>query len=269
MARLWAQIVGWVRKLNSFQISVHAAHTCYFFVLSAFPALVLMLGLLRYTSFRPQDLMELAAGILPSALYEFVWQILSGTYAHTSRVVISVSALTALWSASRGIYGLLTGLNRVYGVTEDRGYWRTRGLSVVYTFGFLVVLLLTLVLGVFGEEILAMLPPARGALGRFLDEIIDLRFLWMLLLQTSLFTAMYTVLPNRKGSFRQSFPGAVLACLGWQLLTRLFSFYVAHFSRYASIYGSVYAVALAMLWLYFCLSILFYGGALNRLLAEE
>ena len=175
----------------------------------------------------------------------------------------------ALWSASRGIYGLLTGLNRVYGVTEDRGYWRTRGLSVVYTFGFLVVLLLTLVLGVFGEEILAMLPPARGALGRFLDEIIDLRFLWMLLLQTSLFTAMYTVLPNRKGSFRQSFPGAVLACLGWQLLTRLFSFYVAHFSRYASIYGSVYAVALAMLWLYFCLSILFYGGALNRLLAEE
>ena len=61
----------------------------------------------------------------------------------------------------------------------------------------------------------------------------------------------------------------MLACLGWQLLTRLFSFYVAHFSRYASIYGSVYAVALAMLWLYFCLSILFYGGALNRLLAEE
>ena len=32
---------------------------------------------------------------------------------------------------------------------------------------------------------------------------------------------------------------------------------------------SVYAVALSMLWLYCCLSILVYGGALNRLLAER
>jgi uncharacterized BrkB/YihY/UPF0761 family membrane protein len=31
----------------------------------------------------------------------------------------------------------------------------------------------------------------------------------------------------------------------------------------------VYTLALSMLWLYFCLSILFYGGALNRLLMEK
>ena len=257
-----------LRRVQIMGIPGHAATAGYFIVLSVFPSLVLILSLLRYTPLDAGDLLNFLSDFLPAALLPAAERFIISTYAHTSGAIVSVSAVGALWSASRGIYGLLTGLNRVYGVTEDRGYWRTRGLSVVYTFGFLVVLLLTLVLGVFGEEILAMVPPARGALGRFLDEIIDLRFLWMLLLQTSLFTAMYTVLPNRKGNFRQSLPGAVLACLGWQLLTRLFSFYVAHFSRYASIYGSVYAVALAMLWLYFCLSILFYGGALNRLLTE-
>ena len=51
--------------------------------------------------------------------------------------------------------------------------------------------------------------------------------------------------------------------------TRLFSVYVERFSRYSSVYGSVYAVALSMLWLYLCLSIVFYGGALNRLLKKE
>ena len=173
-----------------------------------------------------------------------------------------------MWSASRGIYGLLTGLNRIYGVSESRGYWFTRFISVLYTFGFLVVLLLTLVLGVFGNSILSMLPPAKDPLGIFLSEMVDLRFLLMLFLQTALFTAMFMVLPNRRNGFRESFPGAVLACIGWMVFTRLFSFYVEHFSSYSNIYGSVYAVALSMLWLYCCLSIVFYGGALNKLLMD-
>ena len=48
----------------------------------------------------------------------------------------------------------------------------------------------------------------------------------------------------------------------------LFSLYVEYFPRYANIFGSVYAVALASLWLYVCVSIVFYGALLNRILAE-
>ena len=257
------------RRVQAMGIPGLAASAGYFIVLSVFPSLVLILSLLRYTPLDAGDLLDFLSDFLPAALLPAAERLIISTYAHTSGAIVSVSALGALWSASRGIYGLLTGLNRIYDVTEDRGYWRTRALCVLYTFAFLVVLLLTLVLGLFGEGILSMLPPARDPLGRFLGEIIDLRFLLMLLLQTALFTAMFMVLPNRKGSFRHSLPGAVLACLGWQCSTRLFSVYVEHFSRYTTVYGSVYAVALAMLWLYFCLSIFFYGGALNRLLSEE
>lgn len=257
------------RRVQAMGIPGLAASAGYFIVLSVFPSLVLILSLLRYTPLDAGDLLDFLSDFLPTALLPAAERLIISTYAHTSGAIVSVSALGALWSASRGIYGLLTGLNRIYDVTEDRGYWRTRALCVLYTFAFLVVLLLTLVLGLFGEGILSMLPPARDPLGRFLGEIIDLRFLLMLLLQTALFTAMFMVLPNRKGSFRHSLPGAVLSCLGWQCATRLFSVYVEHFSRYTTVYGSVYAVALAMLWLYFCLSILFYGGALNRLLSED
>ena len=68
-------------------------------------------------------------------------------FASSSKTLVSVSALAALWSASRGIFGMLTGLNRIYGVQEDRGYVFTRLLSLVYTFLFLLVLLLTLLVG--------------------------------------------------------------------------------------------------------------------------
>ena len=91
----------------------------------------------------------------------------------------------------------------------------------------------------------------------------------MLVLQTALFTAMFMVLPNRRNTFRESLPGALLASLGWLIFSDLYSVYVQHFSGYANVYGSVYAVALAMLWLYFCLCILFYGGALNHYLAKK
>ena len=144
------------------------------------------------------------------------------------------------------------------------GYFRIRAVSMVYTLLFIAVLLLTLGLSVFGTAILGWLPKAEHPAVRFLWNLIDLRFFLMLTIQTLLFTAMYAVLPGRRNRLLDSFPGAVLASLGWLVFSDLFSLYVENFSRYSNIFGSVYAVALSMLWLYFCMSILFYGAVVNR-----
>ena len=266
---LIGKAVGYWKRLQAMQIPGHAANAGYFIVLSVFPALVLLLSLLRYTNLDARDLLQLLEGFLPAAMVPAAERLIISTYAHTSTAMVSFSAVGALWSASRGIYGLLTGLNTIYGVEENRGYWYTRAISAGYTFLFLVVLLLTLVLNVFGTAILEMIPPAVTPFGEFLTEIVDLRFVLMLFLQTALFTAMFMVLPNRKNTLRESFPGALLASGGWLIFSKLFSYYMERFSGYTNIYGSVYAVALSMLWLYFCLSIMFYGGALNQLLIEK
>lgn len=263
------KIYGYWRQIRKMQIGLHAANAGYFIALSLFPTLVLTLGVLRYAGMDAVDLLSLLSGFIPVALLPAAEKLIISMYAYTSTTVVSLSALGVLWSASRGIYGLLTGLNTIYGVREDRGYLYTRSISVLYTFLFLVVLLLTLVLNVFGETILEHLPPARGAFWELLDSIVDFRFVVLLLLQTGLFTAMFMGLPNRKNKFSDSFPGAVLASSGWLLFSNLFSFYVEHWSGYANIYGSVYTAALSMLWLYFCLCLLFCGGALNKLLMKE
>ena len=91
----------------------------------------------------------------------------------------------------------------------------------------------------------------------------------LLAVQTAFFTAMFMVLPNGRNRFRDSLPGALLASSGWLIFSDLYSIYVEHFARLSNIYGSVYAVALAMLWLYCCMSIVFYGGSLNRYLMEH
>ncbi len=256
-----------LRRIQQMDIPEHAAHAGYFIVLSVFPMLVLLLSILRYTSLDAQDLMALISAYIPRALEPAVERLVVQTYAYSGAAIVSVSAVGALWSASRGIWGILKGLNAIYDAQEDRGWLYTRSISVFYTFAFLIVLLLSLALNLFGEQILQMLP-VDGRLWQVVNRVVNLRFLLMLGLETVLFAAMYTVLPNRRNSFRNSLPGAVLASLGWLFFTDLFSIYVEFFSAYSNIYGSVYAVALGMLWLYCCLSILFFGAAVNQILEE-
>lgn len=262
---LIGRAVSLIRRVRDMGIPNHAANAGYFIVMAVFPALVLVLSVLRHTDLDAGDLMPVLEGFLPAALLPAAENLVIGAYAQTSAAVVSVSAVSALWSASRGVYGVLRGLNAIYGVREDRGYWYTRLISAVYTFLLLIVLLLTLVLNVFGEGLLDLL---SGPVWQILSDIVDLRFFLLLILQTGLFAAIFMVLPNRKNSFSDSLPGALLASAGWMVFTQLFSLYVTYFQRYSTIYGSVYAVALSMLWLYCCLSILFYGGALNKLLME-
>ena len=137
---------GLYRKLAFDRVGVYASSACYFIVLSLFPCLVLLLGLLRYTGLEVRSLVSMLEGVLPQAFMPQAKQLVMSTYMATSGTLVSVSALTALWSASRGVYGLMKGLNAAYQVEETRGYFRTRLLSVAYTFAFLILLVLNLIL---------------------------------------------------------------------------------------------------------------------------
>ena len=208
-------------------------------------------------------------GILPAALLEGAEELILTTYDRGSGASLSLSALIMLWSASRGIQGVITGLNGVYGVTENRGYFRTRLISMVYTVAFLVVLILTLGLHVFGTRLIAVAKDLSIPLISVLVRVIDFRFVFLLGIQTGLFAAMFMVLPNENNRFWDSLPGALLASSGWLIFSDIYTVYVEKFASLSSIYGPVYAVALSMLWLYCCTAIVFYGGALNRWLLER
>ena len=249
------------------RISVHAASACYFMVLAVFPLLVLVLSILRYTPLELQTLLELLDGLVPTALMGAVERLVRSTYENSSTALLSVSVVVALWSAGRSIYGLVMGLNAIYGVKESRNYFHIRAINALYMVLFIVVLVLTLVIHVFGKAIVAMLPVEAYPIFGFLADVVNSRYLLLLLVQTALFTAMYAALPNKRNPARECVPGAVLASIGWQGFSAVFSLYVDNFRAYSHIYGSVYAVALCMLWLYCCVYIIFLGGAFNRFLA--
>ena len=253
------------RWLAHFRVGLYAAHASFFMILSLFPGLVLLLGLLRYAGLDGESLIALLEGFLPEVLLPAIRNIVRLTYQNTTGTVLSLSAAVGLWSASRGVYSLVIGLNAIHAVKESRGYFYTRLVSMGYMFAFLIVLMLTLLLQVFGTSLLQLFPTDLPFF-RFLDEVLGLRSILLLLLQTGLFAAMFMALPNEHCTFSDAFPGAIFSSLGWLTFSRLYSVYVENFSGYAGIYGPVYTMAIGMLWLYFCISIVFYGGVFNRYL---
>lgn len=258
-----------VRYFSQKRVSLYASSACYFLGLSLFPMLVLLLGLLRYTGLGADTLLDALSALVPQPLFPLAKSMILSAYRNTSGALLSLSAITALWSASRGVYSLLRGLCAVYEREQYKGYWQLRTMSVGYTFALLMVLVLTLVLGVFSKELLAYGSMGSDSLLAVLDQVVDMGFFVLLTVLTGFFCLVYMFLPGKRSRFLETLPGALMTTVGWLLFTQLYSVYATKFSGLANVYGSVYIVALSMLWLYCCISLVFYGGALNRYLVTE
>lgn len=262
------KLYRFIQWISEFRVGLYAAHASFFIVLSLFPTLVLLLGLLRYTGLDAESLLSLLNGFFPEVLMPLVSRAVQNIYRNSSSAVISISAIGALWSASRGIFGLVIGLNAIYGVKESRSAFRTRLVSMGYMFAFLTLLLVTLMLNVYSHSLVDLIS-SKINITWLLNWPSELRFILPFVLQIALFTAMYVVFPNEKVKIRHALPGAVFAAVGWLVFSKLYSVYVIHFSSFAGIYDSLYSMALGMLWLYFCISIVFYGGVLNRYVIQK
>ena len=115
---LLGRTVRLLRRLRAMQIPAHAANAGYFIVLSVFPALVLILSLLRYTQLDAGDLLDLLEGFLPAALMASAEKLIVSTYAHTGVAMVGISVVGALWSAGRGISTELSSTVKAWGTSR-------------------------------------------------------------------------------------------------------------------------------------------------------
>jgi membrane protein len=242
------------------QVSVYAANGAFFLVLSLFPILSLLLGLIGRLSLSRTEFFSVFSQLVPAAVRPLF---LEAIRVAGRGAALSVSALAGLWSASRGIYSLLQGLRRVGGDGPCGGLM-LRLLSVVYTAAFLLALLVTFALHSLGHGLLHLLRGSDG-LAASLKFVLHRRGGICFLFLSGLFALVYRAFPPGSGkTLRRVLPGSLLAAGGWVLFSALFSWWSGAASDYSHVYGSVAGMALAMLWLYSCLLIVLFGALLNE-----
>lgn len=262
MRGVYGIIRDFSRQLAKDNVSVYASGTAFFFFLSLMPTLIIVCSLLPLTSLTERNLLIAAVEIMPDYLDSITVLLIKQMYEQSSRI-LPFAIIIMLWSSSKGMLGLMYGLNVVNEVEETRNYFFLRLEASFYMIITVVALLASLMLSVFGKSIVYSIYTHFPDVGILLYLLMRFRFLFVWILLTLVFSITYTYVPNRKLKMRYQIPGAVFTAVGWNLFSFVFSVYVEYF-RGMSTYGSLSTIIIMMFWLYCCLYILLIGANLNR-----
>lgn len=262
-------LISWIKlildKIKKDHLSAYAAQSAFFIILSAVPFVMLLLTLVQYAPIDSTVLIEGVKDFFPADTSEVLTSVINEVMTKTSGTFVSITVITLLWTAGKSIMAITRGLNSVYEIEETRNYILLRLISTVYTLVFAIMIIFTLSFLVFGNRIYVWICTKIPFLNDVAAFIISIRTISSMGILTALFLLFYKVLPNKKVKLLHQLPGALFTALGWMISSYIFSIYVDYSTNLSYIYGSLTGIIVTMLWLYFCMNLMFFGAEINVL----
>lgn len=245
-----------------------AAQLAYYLLFSLFPFLFFVVTVSAYFPVmgKLDALLERAAVVVPDTALEIIRSQLQNLFSQKRQKLLTLSLLTSIWSASRGLDALRRAMNLAYDVTESRPYWKTQGIAMGMTLAGAILIPVAFTMFVLGSEL-------GVVLAHKLHVDVYYQFVWSWLRwPLTAFLVMwalalnYYFLPDVEQEFKFITPGSVLATVAWILTTWGFTQYVTHFGNFNVTYGSIGGVMVLMLWLYLGGLIFIMGGEVNAII---
>jgi membrane protein len=243
-----------------------AAALTYYGVLSIFPALLVVVSAIGLTGHSAtQSLLNNIGQVAPSSVRQVLVTAIANLQnsQRSAGVIVVVSLLVALWSASGYVAAFMRASNAIYDVPEGRPVWKTFPIRIGVTVLMLVLLAASAVAVV-----------VTGGLAHRIGQLIGIGStavtIWevakwpvLLVIVSFMFALLYWASPNARQGFRWVTPGGVLAVGLWLLASGLFAVYVAQFSNYNKTYGSLASVIVFLVWLWISNLSILLGAELN------
>jgi membrane protein len=246
------------KKFNTDRCPLLASALVHATTFSLFP---LVLGLLSLSLFILGSsegvidrLMPIIRQVFPVGIDEILKNITA--LRQTSIVFAIIGFVGFMWASASIFRALESTLNVVWKVRKDRPFLRKSLITIGSTFFVLFGLL-----GTFGLTIWGRAAGARGV-ARFLPEI-------SFVVSTFLFGLIFRFFPNRNVKWKEAYFGALFTGVFWELAKYLFSIYIIRVVDYSKIYGSLSAIIILFLWLYYSAYIFLFGAELSYVYARR
>jgi len=256
------------REIQEDDVLGRAAQLSYYFLLALFPLLLFLTSVIGLvlgsgTGVRHQ-LFGYLSRVMPPSAFQLIDSTLWELSAASGAGKISFGILAALWAASNGMGAITESLNVAYDVKETRPWWKQRLVAVGLTVGLSLLIISALGLVVGGGRIAEGLASAYGLGSVFVLtwKIVQ----WPIVFASMIlaFALIYYFAPNvREQSWQWLTPGSALGVVIWLLVSLAFRLYLHFFNSYSKTYGSLGAVIILMLWLYFTGAAILTGGEVN------
>jgi len=264
---------GWIsilrRSVKQFKhddVTDRAAALTYFGVLAIFPGLLVLvsiLGLLGTSTTQSvlDNLRQVAPGGVNSFLRSVIEQVKGRRTAAGIGAVIGI--LVALWSASGYVAAFMRASNAIYDVDEGRPIWKTAPVRLGTTIALVIMLVASAVMVVVTGPVASQIGQALGV-GNTAVTVWNIAKWPVLLIIVGLILAiLFWASPNAKHGFQWVSPGGFIAVVLWLIASALFAVYVANFSHYNKIYGSLAGVIIFLIWMWISNVAILLGAEFN------
>ncbi len=245
-----------------------AGGVVFYALLALFPAITALVSsyaLFADPSVITQHLATLK-NVMPESAYSIIDQQITRVASITTgnlSIAFFVSFAIALWSANSGTKAIIEALNIVYEVKEARNFIWLNLVSLIFTVGTIIGLILAIAAVVAVPIVLSFLP-----LGGFGGTLVNwLRWPALLVLLMAGLAVLYRFGPNRENPRWQWLsPGAVAAAAAWLGGSAMLSWYLSNFANYGATYGSLGAAIGLMMWLWISAIVVLVGAELNAVI---
>jgi len=253
------------QRIDDDRLLATAGGVVFFGLLAIFPAvtaLVSSYGLFANPSTITDNLQTLAM-MLPEGAFQIVAEQVGRVVSNgnaTLGATFLVGLVLAIWSANAGVKSIFDALNVAYEEREKRSFIRLNMVSLAFTVGGIVALLLmvgAVVAFPLALDHLGMAPESKliVALARW-----PLLFLILLVALAML----YRFAPSRDAPRWQWLSvGALAAAILWIAGSSLLSWYLSAFANYNATYGSLGAAIGLMMWMWMSAIVVMFGAELN------
>ena len=243
-----------------------AADISYHATLAVLPFLLLIVALPTVVStvFAIPNLNELVVQKTDKLFSEDVSTSVNAVLSEVSRAngwtAVALALSGVIWAGSSTTSTIRKALNRVYGYEETMSFWRRK----LYAVG------LTIAAGTFAILALVLVLLGPGLVGDASSPLLEAAFLVLGLASILLTVAvLYWLAPSVDNTFRWVTPGAALFALVWLTFSFAFSAYLGAFSSLNSVYGTLGAMLIVVIWLYWSSMALLAGAEINAVVGRR
>ena len=258
-----------MEDINISYISQHAASCAYYTILAFIPLILLILTLTKYFGIDESFFIYVLEGMIPGDILNDAVISIVKEVQSKSLGTITISALVTLWSAGRGFFALCKGLSSAYNVEYENKFMQFRVRALLSTIIFIVAVVFSLLLLVFGNSINIFLQERFNIFSKVINLILDSKILISIISLTIILTIMYRFIPKHKYRLKNQILGAAIAAISCNVISIFYSIYVDVFTGFSLMYGSLTTIVLAMMWVYGCMYSILFGATINKLILKN
>ena len=213
-------------KYKEDEMTVYGAQVSFFVILSCVPFIMLLLTAVQMIpAITNAQFLELVVNLVPKEYKSLAFRLVNDLSLKSPATMLSLTAVTALWSAGKGMFSVARGLNRIYGHCEKRWYVLNRLIYSGYTIVFVAVCILSIGLLIFGTMLQDFIMVHFPLIGNVTGHIINLRAVWFFMVLFVFFMGIYTYVPDQRLSLKSQIPGALFSSVGWIGFSLAFSLF--------------------------------------------